>query len=437
MAGLAKTVKSEISKVNNSIEDVKKELTGVRNDFQSVQKEITTLKTNYQTVALDLSKAKADITGIESWIELRETSDKDAEAKSLAMGRKISGIQEELDSLKGEMTQSKKAYNDLKEYTLRLETQSRRDNLIFEGVEEREGETDRDVYDTIVRILSGMKIQNAQEIRIVRCHRLGPKSNNHPRPIIFKLHWFGDRTRIWEARRELKSFEGGKIFLAENFPPEIEKRRKILHPIMKAARSAEVRAFMSVDRLVVAGKSYTVDNLDSLPPKLDPKRLFTPTKNNVTAFFSSRSPLSNFYPVSIKDNDGTTYSSSEQMYQHRKALFHSDSVAASKILKASTAFQAYKAGKEVKGQNDSDWYKGAELGKAQMYKACLAKFKDNPSLCDFLLSTGDTQIAEGNPNDGLWGVKLSVKDPAIFDKDKWMGKNWMGDILSKIRDELR
>ena len=72
-----------------------------------------------------------------------------------------------------------------------------------------------------------------------------------------------------------------------------------------------------------------------------------------------------------------------------------------------------------------------------MYKACAAKFTQNMKLQDFLLSTGDNDLVEGNPKDALWGVKLSVQDPDIFNKTKWNGRNWMGDILQRVRDELK
>ncbi len=77
--------------------------------------------------------------------------------------------------------------------------------------------------------------------------------------------------------------------------------------------------------------------------------------NGITAFFSSSSPLSNFHVTNVKHEDGTVYHSSEQMYQHRKPLFHSDTDAASKIEKADTPLEAYKAGSVVKS-GASGWY---------------------------------------------------------------------------------
>ena len=95
---------------------------------------------------------------------------------------------------------------DLKEYVLRLEGQARRDNLVIDGIPEEGGETDRDCYNKVVNVLTKMEVPNALDIKIIRCHRLGNlrNSNGRPRPIIFKLHWYGDRSNIWEHRRNLK-----------------------------------------------------------------------------------------------------------------------------------------------------------------------------------------------------------------------------------------
>ncbi len=35
------------------------------------------------------------------------------------------------------------------------------------------------------------------------------------------------------------------------------------------------------------------------------------------------------------------------------------------------------------------------------------------------------------------GVGIAIKDPAIFDKKNWAGQNFMGEILERIRQELK
>lgn len=449
VASLSSSMKTEMTTVKDSILSVKGEITSLKTEMKSVKKEVTSIKTDLKstnreinTVKHDFGELSARVTGVETWIEARENDDTKLNDTAEECVRQVKAMQTEIINMKSMLDKTVESHHHLSEQTLKLESQSRRDNLVIHGVPEELGETDVMCYQKIVNILTAMQIQNPHEVRIARCHRLGPKRRNYVRPIIFKLHWFGDRTRIWSARGELRTYSypgvaRGKVFLTENYPAEIERRRNILKPIAKAAGKADHEVSLSVDKLIIDSKVYTVNTLDKIPPEFDPKRISTPCENNITAFFSSMSPLSNFYPVQIKDPDGTVYASSEQMYQHKKSMFHNDDATATKVMKARTPLDAYLAGKEVKGQHESDWFKGRELSKEQMYRCCIAKFSSDPALRDFLLSTGDTILAEGNPKDDLWGVKLSVHDSAIFDRSNWNGKNWLGDVLTRVREEIR
>ena len=57
-----------------------------------------------------------------------------------------------------------------------------------------------------------------------------------------------------------------------------------------------------------------------------------------------------------------------------------------------------------------------------------AKFTQNPYLGDWLFNTGDSELIEGNNwGDTTWGVDIKTKK----------GKNLLGKILMKIRDELK
>lgn len=61
-----------------------------------------------------------------------------------------------------------------------------------------------------------------------------------------------------------------------------------------------------------------------------------------------------------------------------------------------------------------------------MYEIVKAKFIQNPDLKEKLLSTGDEYLVEGNHwGDRTWGQVNGV------------GKNWLGKILMKVREELK
>ena len=385
----------------------------------------------------DFHDMKGTLRNIEKWIADREIADKEAMEEKAKVNTRLSNLENEVGKLQTQVQELLAEQKQLKEHNLKIESQSRRDNLVLDGVAETPGENDTVCLQKVYDILENkLQIPDARSIRIVRCHRLGQhrQNNQRPRSIIFKLHWYGDRQTIWDARRKLK---GTDLYLAENFPAEIERRRQILWPIMMEARRQDKdrRAYLAVDRLHIGNKSYTVDSLNDLPASLHPQKVATPSRNQITAFFSSTSPLSNFFRTDIKGPDGIMYKSSEQMYQHLKALHYKDKETAAAILASRTPLQAYKLGKTVKGFDSSDW-NTEEKAKEIMYECCLAKFKQNDSLEQFLISTGTNAIVEGNPRDNLWGAALKVNNPNIFNKTLWKGKNWMGDILERVRNFL-
>ena len=398
---------------------------------------LDTLTTEVRQTNTEVKEMRLSITNIEKWIQNKEEEDKEASALRRNMECKINVLESKLEKLQIQVENMNREQKLVHEQNLKLDTYSRRDNLVLDGIPEADGESDTVCLDTVYDILiNKMSIQNAREMRIVRCHRLGSKVSGarRPRSIIFRLHWFGDRQTIWNARQNLK---GTNIFISENFPPEIEQRRRILYPVMKAAQNLKHKAYLVVDKLHIEGiGSFTVDNLKNLPANLDPMKISTPSKGNITAFFSSASPLSNFHKTNIKGPDGTNYTSSEQMYQHKKALRHNDEITAARIMNCKTPLEAYNLGKKVAELTKELWYT-EENAKETMFQCCLAKFSQNHALRDFLLSTGSSELVEGNPRDSLWGVALHVSIEKIFSHNEWKGKNWMGDILKRVCDALK
>jgi len=74
-------------------------------------------------------------------------------------------------------------------------------------------------------------VPSVRNFQIVRFHRLGRYQHNatRPRPVIFKLQWYGNREAIWANRRALK---GHDLWLQEDFPAAIVQKHRILAPVV-------------------------------------------------------------------------------------------------------------------------------------------------------------------------------------------------------------
>ena len=173
--------------------------------------------------------------------------------------------------------------------------------------------------------------------------------------------------------------------------------------------------------------------LVSKSPNPLPASVFTKELNGLTAFFTSQSPLSNHYACTFYE-DGVFFKSSEQCFMYKKALLFKDETTAQQILEADRPEIAKVLGKHIDGYNSHTW---KEASSEIMYRAMLAKFKDNPELRSFLLNTGQTTLVEANPTDSVWGVGLPLRNPDCFNPQKWKGKNLAGRALERVRQTLK
>ena len=110
-----------------------------------------------------------------------------------------------------------------------------------------------------------------QQIRFDRVHRIGSRkrNSNQPRPIVAKFERFQDRETIRKAGMELNSNPRSKYKVREQFPKEIEDRRKLLYSAMYRLKlNPQNRVNMVRDKLYLNGKVYIPeeDSEYRLPP---------------------------------------------------------------------------------------------------------------------------------------------------------------------------
>ena len=394
-------------------------LSTVVDDIKSIKEDIQSIRNT------DLEAIKADIAGLGAGIDFANKAAKNAMEKAEANEESINELTSEVDEIKASLLKSQSENKKLKEHLLKTEAQERRSNLIIDGINESE----ENCFLAVQKILDEkLEIEDANGIKIERCHRMG--TGPKPRPIIFRLHFYPDRDKIWKARRKLKDTG---LWLREDFPMEIAKRRQVLEPIRKAAAQQGKKAFLTYDKLIIDGTSYTVDTTHLLPSPLKPEEVATKRGEGFTAFFSRSSPLSNFASCLFKGSDGTKYTSSEQYYQRTKAIFHGDPITASLIMKTDDPAECKRLGEKIQIKNPETW---KERSLDVMFDGCFAKFNQSIKLKTFLLSTKDDVLIEANPRDTFWGVGLSFNHKDILTPSAWKGENNLGKVLRKVRERL-
>jgi myosin heavy subunit len=200
---------------------------------------LATLDSNKATLSDLLEQFKtfdARLTDLSLTVQEANNRSKEVMEKLTEAEKRIKSLEESLLCRNKTNTKLSKDLAQLSEKVVKLESHSRRDNLIFEGISESSPEDCLDKVRHIMKV--NMGITNAESIKVVRCHRLGPKPSNkaqnkRPRHIIIKFHYYPEQEHVWQKRTKLAK---SNIWVSEDFPLEIQNRRKILLPIAQKAR---------------------------------------------------------------------------------------------------------------------------------------------------------------------------------------------------------
>ena len=124
----------------------------------------------------------------------------------------------------------------------------------------------------------------------------------------------------------------------------------------------------------------------------------------------------------------------EQYMMAGKAELFGDGEIREKILQCSDPKQIKALGRKVRSFDQKVWDR---FKYAIVLNGNWCKFSQNRDLREFLLSTGDSVLAEASPYDSIWGIRLAASSPEARDPAKWRGQNLLGFALMEVRDELR
>ena len=166
------------------------------------------------------------------------------------------------------------------------------------------------------------------------CKWIGRFNRNHSRPICVEFVHQEDVEYVVENRSYLS--EG--VFADYEYSPEVERKRRLLLPILRAAKqmgSYQKYCRLDGDELVIHGRHYTIHTLHRLPDDLNPFKITTQEDDDTIGFFGAINPFSNFFEAGFKMN-GEKYLSSEQYIQSQKAKFFKDRQAYDRIMGCST-----------------------------------------------------------------------------------------------------
>lgn len=143
--------------------------------------------------------------------------------------------------------------------------------------------------------------------------------------------------------------------------------------------------------------------------------------------------LSQWYPCTFQI-DGVKYNCAEQYMMAEKARLFGDQEILEKIMSSKNPREQKKYGRKVKNFDEKKWN---SVAKDIVYKGNYAKFSQNIDSGDigYIFFNTPGTFVEASPYDTIWGIGIGMDDPRINDPSQWRGTNWLGEVLTKVRDD--
>ena len=214
-----------------------------------------------------------------------------------------------------------------------------------------------------------------------------------------------------------------QLILANQKISELERK------ILKLEDDINVHQIHSTANLNTDSSCNIFNNNTDLAVDQNPKNRAAETQTDITHADSENillfrsdgnlSILSNFYQFPLR-YEGHRYISTEQAYQHQKAVYHKCSRVARQILSARTSAQS-KAKSKAVPQIDS-WH---EIKAEIMASLLVAKAQQNEQFRKTLIDTKGRKLVHNIDTDSYWGCGPDLQ-----------GTNILGILLEELRERL-
>ena len=350
----------------------------------------------------------------------------------------IKGLREENTRLNRKVQQLSAKQAKMKRQLNKIKAKNLDRSMIIRGILEETKETEatliQKIHRSLTAIMSGEseedKLESARQIGIISCKRLGRFNKNRIRAVSVEFKHKEDTDFILENRFDLVK----GIYVDREYPADTEKKRKILLPILKAAKRLpdyKRQSRLEDDKIVLKGRPYTVGMLNQLPNELNAFKVTSKEDSETVGFFGEINPLSNFYEAHFM-HEGTSYISSEQFIQANKAKYFGNLNTQELILGCTTSLGCKILLRQIRNYDDSKW---DEVAGIVCYPGLQAKFQQNPHAMDTLIrKTGNKRIVKC-ASDRLWATGIPLTDPNCLDDTKWISQGILGQMLESIRND--
>ena len=183
----------------------------------------------------EISKLTNKISSLKEKTESLSAEVSDTKLSNIETSRRLLDLDGDMTGLREGNKMLKQQNTALENKLTLLEYHQRRNNLLFDGIQEEYSETDTNCFSKVCDVIQGIRGIDVNTIKIARCHRFGPHKSNRTRPIMANFLWFGDVSNILQGRSKLPR----GVYVNEDLPKARVERRRILRPVLKVASKME------------------------------------------------------------------------------------------------------------------------------------------------------------------------------------------------------
>ena len=302
----------------------------------------------------------------------------------------------------------------------RLDTVTKKRNLLFEGIPEQNGkkEDDKAISDLFDQLKVG------RGINIEASYRVGPFNRSRDRPILVAFERQADRDLIYAKRMDLKhSANFQRVWINEDLGQASKRKRGLIRLIGREAQLQGIDCRTGKYALHINKVKYDASNWEDLPAPLHPTSLKqVQVDRDTVAYQSEHAPFSIFFPCKIIMGQHVFFCL-EQAFQFLRAKRLNKPLAATRIYLSRDVRYIKQVGSEL---GTSEEWENQQFD--LMYVLLVRKFQQHPEVKALLLKTGTMRLVEATPD--------RISSNALR-RHEWPGRNRHGEILMTVRDYLK
>ena len=307
-----------------------------------------------------------------------------------------------------------------------MEQAYRSHNIILEGLSEDKNENLRKKIDELFEEID-LPFDSEWTDTI---HRIGVRNEKSKRPRAVKVNFpfLRYRNEFFRKLYKLKHSQKYKrVYVVDDFPPEMQDKIKDLRAINAYARSKGLDTKMKGAKILIDGKAYSHDDIVNLAHNLSMEAAKLVEVEDGVAFQGKYAFLSNRHPCDIQIDD-KRYNSSEKAYQYTRAVECDNGGVAHQIYQQNDIKEITRLSKLVK---DTPEWKAKVV--PTIAKILRFKFDQNQHLKDKLCRIkGHMYEATLHP---VYGCGFTLAQHDQINKQNTTAGNKLGKELDKLRDE--